>query len=68
MLIYLVNFLADNRLAVVPETSIVEGIISGKECFVGKVATSILYWEKVNNFILSWFVYTAFAIKVMRVH
>ena len=53
---YLVNFLADNGLAVVPEISIVERIISGKECFVGKVATSVLYWDKVNNFILSWFV------------
>ena len=31
---YLVNFLADNGLAVIPETAIVEGSISGKECFV----------------------------------
>ena len=29
LLIYLVKFLADNRLAVVPETSIVEGICDG---------------------------------------
>ena len=39
---------------------------------MGKVATSVLYWDKVwdkvNNFILPWFVYTSFVIKVMRVH
>ena len=52
---YLVNFLEDNGLAVIPETSIVEGSTFGKECFVRKVATSVLYWDKVNNVILSWF-------------
>ena len=52
---YLVNFLEDNGLAGIPETSIVEGSIFVKECFVGKVATSVLYWDKVNNVILSWF-------------
>ena len=41
---YLVNFNADNGLAVVPETSIAEESVFGKECFVEKVATSVLYW------------------------
>ena len=50
---YLVNFNADNGLAVVPETSIAEESVFGKECFVEKVATSVLYWDKVNNVILS---------------
>ena len=46
---YLVNFLEDNGLAVIPETSIVEGSIFGKECFVRKVATSVLYWDNVKQ-------------------